>query len=63
MLLEMHQKLRMEILHNDLSRAGAGHNVYIYTHLQELMKSVGSHSRVTAICDEGGSLTLCEQLS
>ncbi len=36
----------------------------LYTHCQQLLKSVNSHgSFVTAICDEGEGLTLCELVS
>jgi hypothetical protein len=36
---------------------------FYYTHCWELMKSVWSLQLVTAICDEGDGLALCEQLS
>jgi hypothetical protein len=35
----------------------------MYTHHQELMKSLGSHGTLTAIHDEGDGLKLYEQLS
>ncbi len=52
---EMQQKLRMQIILQ---------KILLYTHHWELMKSnEKSWQHVTAICDEGDGLTLCEQLS
>jgi hypothetical protein len=43
LLLEMWQKLRMQILHDGLPRFWADYHILIYTHCWEWMQSLGSH--------------------
>jgi hypothetical protein len=48
LLLEMQQKLKMQILYNGLPRLWTNYYILIYyTHSQELMKPVGSHGSLS----------------
>jgi hypothetical protein len=49
LLSELQLKLRTQILFNGLSRFWADYYILIYTHFQELMKSVGSHGSLSLL--------------